>query len=477
MHNKKRFLVLAVAAGVLSACSINQNPEGSYSGDDRVNLGGASQLLPAGGFVAVDLPALIADKTRSELTAELYKKLETNTITKGGKKKKLNSEMLGYLEANDYCSADTDADEDACIAEREMLSFAVQQYASYGADKQLAIRNRVQDRILSASTQRCNLYKVYLKRIESRNNFWLGTVTTVFGGAGAVFTSESASRILAGLAGVTSGVRAEFNQAYLANQATELIAKGIDLKRRGIKAEITLRQQESDVQKYSLFGALSDALEYHGACNILTGLEVAGKAVDNLEDPDFSVLTKNLYRSKHLEEVMDGTLPANFRYAELANETLAAVPEKTPSDEFRRLFHSVLIPDTDTPITIQVNGVLGKLVTDTKINSARQASIMALTDAGGQPWLPQLDTRLTKYRAAQLDRFMALERSLLLPDDGKLHSAQMLNKEIKQMVQEVQLVNEKLQAGLTLLGDAQFDINDNNKIAEVYQWINDAIPD
>ncbi|MCP5242923.1 MAG: hypothetical protein H6940_05740 [Burkholderiales bacterium] len=55
----------------------------------------------------------------------------------------------------------------------------------------------------------------------------MGTLTTALGGAGAIVTGAEAARILAGLAGIASGTRAELNQAIFESVATSVIVPAI----------------------------------------------------------------------------------------------------------------------------------------------------------------------------------------------------------------------------------------------------------
>ncbi len=50
-------------------------------------------------------------------------------------------------------------------------------------------RNRIQERILAISEDRCNAYKRYLRYDQSMSNFWLGFGSTLAGGFGALSNS------------------------------------------------------------------------------------------------------------------------------------------------------------------------------------------------------------------------------------------------------------------------------------------------
>ncbi|MBE0370267.1 hypothetical protein [Pseudoalteromonas aurantia] len=466
---RKRNILFLCNAFILSACSFNQNPEGSYSGGDRVNMAGAAQLLPPNSFVTIDLPPMIADMTRAELVKAMHGELDITNIQKDDSEVKA---LLKHYGDYDVCTNESDVDDEGCILARAELNFAIKEFYSGSDDgKRQRIRNTVQDRIVAASKQRCNVYKIYMKRVESRNNFWLGSVTTLLGGAGAMFTSESASRVLAGLAGVTSGVRAEFNQAYLANQATELIAKGIDLKRDELKSAMQQKNQQT-LDSYSLYDAIGDAISFHGACSILTGLEVAGKAVDNMQDPGFNVLAKNLYKSKHLEEVIEGVSPTDFKYAELANQSSAASNEILPKDMFMRVFVNSLSTVKD-----DFNNELTKLVTDKKMTAARQTAIAQLQDSQGILWQSKLDTRLQKHKANLKAKFEKLKSAVYFVEDSKPQEVKLAEVELKIVLQTLKLFSDRVQFNLALLHNADVDLQDDKALLKIYTQLHDAIPE
>lgn len=141
-------------------------------------------------------------------------------------------------------------------------------------------RNMVQDRLISASENRCGLYKKYLKRMSSNTGFFLGSATTILGGAGAIVTDSVSARILSGIAGITSGVNAEFNKQYFSEVATNVIIPGIDIARKKVMDEIkTNRTGDTDAKTYTLNAAIADALRYHAACTIDSGLNEARERI------------------------------------------------------------------------------------------------------------------------------------------------------------------------------------------------------
>ena len=146
---------------------------------------------------------------------------------------------------------------------------------NYGTDDdtQKLRRNRVVGRLVSASIQRCKEFKENLKLAQSQGNFAFGTLTTALAGAAAIFTPVNTTRTLAGSAGVVSGVRAEFNENFFASKIVEALTRAIDSQRQKILKEIDEEGKKS-IEDYPVERAVADALRYHSACNLVTGLEV-----------------------------------------------------------------------------------------------------------------------------------------------------------------------------------------------------------
>lgn len=158
------------------------------------------------------------------------------------------------------------------------------------ADKNLKrMRNSIQERILAASNERCGEYKNFLRQFESEGNFFLGTLATTLGGLGAIFTPAATARALAGLAGITSGVRAEFQEDLFHKLAVYVITDGIDKRRTQIYGVI-LQKQREDYDSYTLMHAVNDAVVYHSSCTTLIGLQAASDSIRESQDPGLSRL-------------------------------------------------------------------------------------------------------------------------------------------------------------------------------------------
>jgi hypothetical protein len=241
--------------------TLAQDPEGvtvGSSGANRANLAGPRQVLDPQAIEKVDLLTLV------------------DPINRGGSTVALSVDE----EKNPQISV-----------ESRMLAKAYENFYSYPNPK--ARRNSIQDTIIGASDQRCNVFKVFLQRNQSENNFWTGSFATALGGAGAIFTSANVARTFSGLSGIVSGVGAEFNQAYYANLTVSVIVQGIDAERQRIREDIArARATDHEATQYTVQAAIADAIRYHAACSIITGLSAASESIRMVSNPGLNEAIK-----------------------------------------------------------------------------------------------------------------------------------------------------------------------------------------
>ncbi len=147
----------------------------------------------------------------------------------------------------------------------------------------IAHRSQVQDRLIAASNQRCNGYTTHLKRESQFVNGIFGISTTILGGAGAIVTGKNSARFFSGLAGISSGIRAELNQATFESIATSVIIPGIQKARSELLKEI-LNKRSKTLEEYTIEGAIADVISYHGACSLDTGISFAQKSIQSFDD-------------------------------------------------------------------------------------------------------------------------------------------------------------------------------------------------
>ncbi|WP_271007986.1 hypothetical protein [Paucibacter sp. B51] len=209
--------------------------------------------------------------------------------------------------------------------DRSVQYFACRAAQSDEASRRLA-RNALQERLLVSSTQRCTAFKIGLQRDFSRTNFGLGLLTTVAATAGALVNSPAAAQNWAGTAAISSGTRAEYNQAFFANLAAHVVIEGVDKRRRDVYDQIQKEGQTKAYSHYPVEAAIKDALYFHGQCSVVAGLEQAANAIRSYDDPGFGTAVNMIARVKLANQMMNGT--------NVSSETLlkqsAALSSATP---------------------------------------------------------------------------------------------------------------------------------------------------
>jgi len=266
-HTVQRVLLAGLGL-LLSACAIG--PKASMRSLDRVTTFGANPQFDNERYEMVDLITLLDPEN---------KRSRISTTTKA-------VDLFWLDTAAETAASTKEADAEA----RRQLALA--EIAFYSYDDVAARRNRIQDRLIGASNQRCAAYKVYLNRFDAYQQSGFGSATTVLGGAAAIVGGLKDARILGGLAGISSGVQAEISQGFLGNLASYVIVPGIELRRKTILEEINQRRA-SNVE-YTLQAALADSARYHGACTLVVGLEQAKEAIQTVENPGMRMMAVTL---------------------------------------------------------------------------------------------------------------------------------------------------------------------------------------
>jgi hypothetical protein len=387
-----RNLIIVMASGlIISGCGkFNVDPEGSFFGGGRVTAASVNQLFPGDRFEKIDLIDLI----------------DPNGLRKN---------LPDHSDLKDQSLARSKRD--TADQDRRELARAYAAFENY--PNKTTRRNRIQDRIMSASEQRCNLYKTYIKRVDTYQNSILGSLTTILGGAGAIVTSTTAARVLAGSAGIGSGIRAELNQAFFSSIATSVIVPAIDLRRVKIRSQIDNSRNKKSTRSYTLEASILDALRYHGACSIDSGLDEAGISVKNAINPGLDTFAYTMAQLNQAQEIIDNnkaspdTLKTIRRLRiQMLNQGSSAIP----LDDFSDVF----------------DGDEESLPTNTY--TAFQARI--------KPTFEVL-LNIAKSRASELKETEASEKTIkdeidkLLDDDSGTHSLK------KHMESAIQMFNER----------------------------------
>lgn len=200
-----------------------------------------------------------------------------------------------------------------------------------------AARNRILDRLVSASTASCDDYVDNLQTILSEQDFAFGSVTTILAGAGGLVGAESVAKALSGTASIVSGVDSQFKESFFSSFATHVLSPAIRTRRAELLRDIRPHRAEMLTQ-YSLEQGLADVLAFHGACNMTVAVEVASAAVKQAEQRNENAGTTQLMQS------------LNRRIDSL--NALAARAEPKGSDKKSRANNAGKIDDVRTEINL-----------------------------------------------------------------------------------------------------------------------------
>lgn len=264
------FLIFLILTGVLSCGPIARpvmhitglqelrDPEWYFWGPGRLTEAGAVGNIPHK-FERIDLVELIHKVTPQ--TANSYPVLPPCP--------ELQGKIVGNIKR-----AYSDDPEDRCARKNLYTAYGKFQRSSATA----AHRNVIQNEVIRASEQRCGVYKIHLRRLQSNANFLLGSAATALGGLGAIFTNVDTVRALAGSAGITSGIGAEFQESFFSSVIAPVIIDGMEARRSILRDEI-MKKQSHGLSTYSLPNALADTARYIAACSVSEGIAEARKTV------------------------------------------------------------------------------------------------------------------------------------------------------------------------------------------------------
>lgn len=178
----------------------------------------------------------------------------------------------------------------------------------HGGDPDMRRRTRdsVQDKILAASTSRCNVFKTHLRRKQAETNFVFGSLTTVAGVLGAVAGGVTSPRNFAGAAGLFSGLQAEYNQNYYSNLAAHVITQGIELRQKRLTEELVRYREDRGIDAYGLEAAINDAIYIDGNCSVVAGLIEAQESIRQVDNPGLQMAAKAMVSAKALRKISEG---------------------------------------------------------------------------------------------------------------------------------------------------------------------------
>jgi uncharacterized protein YceK len=140
-------------------------------------------------------------------------------------------------------------------------------------------RNDLQDRIIAASNQRCAAYLRVLISSKAQTQMGWGGLATLLSGAATVTSPVAAAKVLSAGSTISNSYVSLYNEAYFNSLSINVISAGIAKHREGL-LQFMNSERKKEMKDYPVNRAIADALSYHAACNIVSGLEAAAAATN-----------------------------------------------------------------------------------------------------------------------------------------------------------------------------------------------------
>ncbi|WP_288129735.1 hypothetical protein [Microbulbifer sp.] len=161
----------------------------------------------------------------------------------------------------------------------------IQEDTVLDSKQELHRRNSLQDELIALSNERCNHYKRVLMSSKNQASVFWGGTSLLMSGAGAIVTHGATANAFSGVAAAATGINSEYDKAYFNELSINVIVSGIDKKRSAMLAKIRDERDEGLI-KYSAQRAISEVIEYHGACSAIAGLSAADTSLQKTDGAD-----------------------------------------------------------------------------------------------------------------------------------------------------------------------------------------------
>ncbi len=142
-----------------------------------------------------------------------------------------------------------------------------------------ARRNEVVGALLLASDRNCDIYMENLRGAQASWRTGLSVSNVLLGAAGPMFSDGGTAGVLSGLSGAAGGLSGKLDEGLMGGMAANVILTGVRAGRAPLRLNILGRFDE-DYSAWPVSVAVADVMEYHGRCNVISGLTAAQKATE-----------------------------------------------------------------------------------------------------------------------------------------------------------------------------------------------------
>jgi hypothetical protein len=140
-------------------------------------------------------------------------------------------------------------------------------------------RNRIQDAIISVSTDETQQHLANLKATENNINTLFGAAAIGLSG-GATVAAATTARALSAAATGAGGFRALYNEQTYRNALVDSLIRAIETDRADFLANVIRPRQTNSVHDYTVESAIMDAKEFHKRGSFYYGLTLIRQDVE-----------------------------------------------------------------------------------------------------------------------------------------------------------------------------------------------------
>ena len=144
-------------------------------------------------------------------------------------------------------------------------------YARYPPATRVLRRDRIQDRLIAASSQNCTAFKNFLLANPEVGEGFIAGMANVARSATRIIAGPGVGLALRGVRGVFAR-DSGFNMALFSSLTMQVITEGIDIRRQAALKKLRAARRNTSIDAYTVEAAIRDALYYHRQCSVFTGM-------------------------------------------------------------------------------------------------------------------------------------------------------------------------------------------------------------
>jgi len=144
-----------------------------------------------------------------------------------------------------------------------------------------ARRDAVVGALLMASERNCDIYMENLRGAQSAWRTGSSLTSLALGTAGSIVTDSASARLLSGLSGASGSISGRLDENLMGSMAADVLLQGVRAAREPYRQAIVRNlTHNTRYEAWPIEVAVADVFQYHGRCNVISGLAAAQRALE-----------------------------------------------------------------------------------------------------------------------------------------------------------------------------------------------------